>query len=99
MTSQPKRQTGTREYAGIDIDRASAAMRRASIVARHRALENAGGVHIWQDGEMVWETDPKRIFPEGVEVKICECGKVLVKDSLDPLTEEFLNNPRLERFK
>jgi len=74
-------------------------MRRASIVARRRALENAGGVHIWQDGEMVWETEPDRIFPAGVEVKICECGRVLIKDSDDPYTEEFLNNPKLERYK
>ena len=99
MTSHAKQQDGTKEYTGIDIERASAAMRRAAIVARRRALENAGGVYISHDGEMVWETDPKRIFPEGVEVEICECGRVLVKDSLDPLTEEFLNNPRLERYK
>ena len=99
MTNQAKQKAGTREYSGIDVEQASAAMRRASIVARHRALENAGGVHIWRDNEMVWETDPKRIFPDGVEVKICECGRVLVKDSLDPNTEEFLNNPRLERYK
>jgi hypothetical protein len=63
--------------------KALAALRRAAIVARRRALENAGGVTIYRDGEMVWEMDPKRIFPEGVEVKICECGRVLVKDLLD----------------
>jgi hypothetical protein len=64
-------------------NRAMAAMRRAAIKARCQALEDEGGVFISQDGEMVWETDPKRIFPEGVEVKICECGRVLVKDTLD----------------
>ncbi len=48
---------------------------------------------------MVWETDPQHIFPESVEAKICECGRVLVKDSLDPLTEELLNNPKLENYK
>lgn len=79
--------------------RALAALRRASIVARRRALENRGGVMIYRDGEMVWETDPERIFPPGVEAKICECGRVLIKDSLDPYTEEFLNNPKLERYK
>ena len=84
---------------GIDIERASAAMRRASIVARRRALENAGGVYIWRDGEMMWETEPERIFPPGVEAKICECGRVLIKDSEDPYTEEFLNNPKLEKYK
>ena len=84
---------------GIDVERASAAMRRASIVARRRALENAGGVYIWRNGEMVWETVPERIFPPGVEVKICECGRVLIKDSEDPYTEEFLNDARLEKYK
>ncbi len=79
--------------------RALAALRRASIVARRRALENAGGVYVWRDGEMVWETDPKQLFPEGVEVKICECGRVIVNDLVDPYTNEFLNNPRLERYK
>ena len=62
---------------------AMAAMRRAAIKARRQALEDEGGVYISRDGEMVWETDPKRIFPEGVEVKICECGRVLVKDTLE----------------
>lgn len=99
MTNQSAQEVKEQPYSGIDIEHASAAMRRASIVARRRALENAGGVYIWRDGEMVWETDPKQLFPEGVEVKICECGRVLVKDSLDPLTEEFLKNPRLERYK
>ena len=80
-------------------ERAMAAIRRAAIVARRRALEDEGGVFISRDGEMVWETDPERIFPPGVEVKICECGRVLVKDSLDPLTEEFLNNPKLHKYQ
>ncbi|MCY4364691.1 MAG: hypothetical protein OXE17_00455 [Chloroflexi bacterium] len=94
----PERQRGISPVS-TESARALAAMRRASIVARRRALENAGGVYIWRDGEMVWETDPKEIFPEGVDTKICECGRVLVKDSLDPLTEEFINNPKLERYK
>ena len=58
--------------------RAMTAMRRAAIKARCQALEDEGGVYISRHGEMVWETDPKRIFPPGVEVKICECGRVLV---------------------
>ena len=66
------------------INRCLGRLRRAAIVARRRALENSGGVTIFRDGEMVWETDPKRIFPPGVEVKMCECGRVLeVKDTLD----------------
>jgi hypothetical protein len=68
-------------------ERAMAAMRRAAIVARRRALENEGKVMIYRDGEMVWETDPKRIFPPGVEIKICECGRVLVNDTIEGLTE------------
>ena len=79
--------------------RAMAAMRRAAIVARREALEEEGGVYISRDGVMVWETEPERIFPEGVEVKICECGRVIVKDLLDPFTEEYLNNPRLRKYK
>ncbi len=78
---------------------ALAALRRASIVARRQALEDEGGVYISQNGEMVWETDPERIFPEGVEVKICECGRVIVNDLEDPYTNEFLKNPRLERYR
>ena len=82
MTNQGKKEIKGTTYTGIDVDRATAAMRRAAIKARSRALEDEGGVMIWRDGEMVWETDPKRIFPPGVEVKICECGRVLVKDTL-----------------
>ena len=99
MTNQSMQEVQEQTYTGIDIERASAAMRRASIVARRRALENRGGVMIYRDGEMVWETDPKHIFPEGVEVKICECGRVIVNDLVDPYTNEFLNNPKLERYK
>ena len=61
-----------------ESSRAMAAMRRAAIKARCQALEDEGGVYISRHGEMVWETDPKRIFPPGVAVKICECGRVLV---------------------
>ena len=68
-------------------ERAMAAMRRSAIVARRRALENEGKVMIYRDGEMVWETDPKRIFPPGVEIKICECGRVLVNDTIEGVTE------------
>lgn len=99
MTNKSTQEVQEQNQAGIDIERASDAMRRASIVARRRALENRGGVMIYRDGEMVWETDPERIFPEGVEVKICECGRVSVNDLLDPYTNEYLKDPRLERYK
>jgi hypothetical protein len=89
MTSQGKKEIKEKAYSGIDIERATAAMRRAAIKARCQALEDEGGVFISQDGEMVWETDPKRIFPPGVEVKICECGRVLVvKDEPGDITEQ-----------
>jgi hypothetical protein len=96
--------TSLKEQSGIvpastESAHALAALRRASIVARRRALENAGGVYIWRDGEMVWETEPERIFPEGVEVKVWESGRVLVNDLLDPYTNEYLKDPRLERYK
>ena len=99
MAIPGKREIEQKAYTGIDVERTTAAVRRASIVARRSALEEEGGVYISRGGEMVWETDLERIFPPGVEVNICECGRVLVKDSLDPLTEEFLNNPRLERYR
>ena len=38
---------------------------------------------IVHDGKRVWETDPKRIFPSGVEVEICKCGRVIATDTLD----------------
>ena len=75
MTSGEK--PGKQEMSAT-AKRAMAAMRRAAIKARCQALEDEGGVYISRHGEMVWETDPKRIFPPGVEVKICECGRVLV---------------------
>ena len=85
MTNRVKKQeTASNTQQSADSSGALAALRRAAIVARRRALENSGGVTIFRDGKMVWETDPKRIFPEGVEVKMCECGRVLeVKDTLE----------------
>ena len=70
-------------YQGIDIARADAAMRRAAIKTRRRALEEEGQVMIVHEGERVWETDPKRIFPAGVEVEICECRRVIATDTVE----------------
>ena len=75
MTSQRKAEIEEKTYTGIDVEQATAAL--------HRALENRGGVMIYRGGEMVWETGPERIFPEGVEAKVCECGRVMVKDLLN----------------
>ena len=63
--------------------RAMEAIRRAAIKARRAALEDEGQVLIVHDGKRVWETDPKRIFPSGVEVEICKCGRVIATDTLD----------------
>lgn len=83
MTTSENTETGGRVYQGIDIARADAAMRRASIKARRQALEEEGQVMIVHKGEMVWETDPKRIFPAGVEVEICKCGRVIATDTME----------------
>ena len=71
-----------REMAATSA-RAMAAMRRAAIRARRTALEDEGKVMIVHDGTRVWETDPERIFPSGVEVEICQCGRVIATDTLD----------------
>ena len=71
-----------REMSGTSA-RAMAAMRRAAIKARRAALEDEGQVMIVHDGERVWETDPERIFPPGVEVEICKCGRVIATDTLE----------------
>ncbi len=63
--------------------RAMAAIRRAAIKARREALEDEGQVMIVRDGKRVWETDPKRIFPAGVEVEICQCGRVIATDTME----------------
>ena len=62
---------------------AASAIRRAAIGARQRALETNGEVMLYRDRALVLETDPKRIFPSGVEVEICRCGRVIATDTLD----------------
>lgn len=63
--------------------RAMAAIRRAAIKARREALQDEGQVMIVRDGKRVWETDPQRIFPAGVEVEICQCGRVIATDTVE----------------
>ena len=36
---------------------AEAALRRAAIKARKRAIENTGSVAVWKDGKIVYETE------------------------------------------
>ena len=73
----------TKKEISATSARAMAAMRRAAIKARRKALEDEGQVMIVRDGKMVWETDPSRIFPSGVEVEICKCGRVIATDTVE----------------
>ncbi len=52
-----------------DVDNAGAlaALRRASIKARLRALEVSGSVVMYRDGKIVYESDPKILFPDGMD--------------------------------
>ena len=50
-----------------DLIGAEAAMLRASKRARRRAIETTGSVAIFSEGEIVWEKDIRKIFPEDNE--------------------------------
>ena len=52
----------------INADNAAAlaALCRAAVVARRRALAVSGYVLIGRDGKIVRESDPKVLFPEGM---------------------------------
>ncbi len=36
---------------------AEAALRRAAVKARRRAIENTGSVPVWKDGKIIYETE------------------------------------------
>ncbi len=40
-----------------DFDPALAAMRRAAVKARRRAIETTGSVPTWRDGKIVYDTE------------------------------------------
>ncbi len=63
------RNDGDGPKAPRDIDNAGAlaALRRASIKARRRALEVTGSVPMWRNGEVVYESNPKVLFPDGMD--------------------------------
>ena len=65
------RKQGNRNSARKSRDRdligADAAMLRASERARRRAIETIGSVAILRDGEIVWEKDIRKIFPDDIE--------------------------------
>lgn len=57
----------------IGPEAALAALRRASDIARRRALETTGSVAIFRDGEIVHETDPNVLFSEPQEWLNASC--------------------------
>ena len=48
----PTKEESDAYFAGID-----AAMRRAAIEARKRAIETTGSVPTWRDGKIVYDTE------------------------------------------
>ena len=46
---------------------ALAALRRAAIKARRHTLALNGSVLIRKDGKYVYESDPKALFPDGID--------------------------------
>ena len=46
---------------------ALAALRRAAVIARRRALAVSGYVLIGKNGKIVRESDPAILFPDGME--------------------------------
>ena len=55
------------EPMNADNAGALAALRRASIKARRRALEVSGAVLIRKNGKIVYESDPAVLFPDGMD--------------------------------
>lgn len=54
------------EPMNADNAAALAALRRAGIKARRRALEISGSVLIRKDSKHVYESDPAVLFPDGM---------------------------------
>lgn len=50
--SKPTKEESAAYFAGVE-----AALRRAAVKARKRAIETTGSVPIWRDGEIVYETE------------------------------------------
>ena len=47
-----------------DLTGAEAAMLRAAKLACRQAIETTGSVVVFRDGEIVWEKDIRKIFPD-----------------------------------
>ncbi len=58
---------GRPQHINDDNAGAMAALHRAAVKARRRALEVSGSVAIWRDGKLVYESDPKVLFPDGMD--------------------------------
>ena len=54
------------EPMNADNAAALAALRRAAVKARRRALQVSGSVLIRKNGEFVYESDPSVLFPDGL---------------------------------
>ena len=63
---KPKDESRPTSPRDIDNARALAALRRAAIKARLRALAVTGSVPMWRDGRVVYESDPAVLFPDGI---------------------------------
>ena len=50
--NKPTEEERSKYWAGVD-----AAMRRAAIKARRRAIETTGSVPTWRNGELVYDTE------------------------------------------
>ena len=57
-TRSEERLKSNRNSKYHDFDGADAAMRRAAIKARRRAIETTGSVAVYRDGKIVYETEP-----------------------------------------
>ena len=65
MATQKQQGLGQdKELWNQDLVGAGAAMLRAAKLACSRAIETTGSVAIFRDGEIVWEKDIKKIFPD-----------------------------------
>ena len=65
--SKPEPAQERQVQRSIGPEAALAALRRASDIARRRALETTGSVAIFRGGEIVYETDPDVLFSEPQE--------------------------------
>jgi hypothetical protein len=66
-TATPEPDSDPKMPLGEDIAAAFTALRRASTVARRRAIETSGSVAIFRNGEIIWVTDLDQTPEEDAE--------------------------------